>query len=103
MELSMPQVVSHCQGHIQITFTLTLCVGCGYIALVTTTEMSRLGSPGHLMEFWRRLVAMRQVVIENPILNSPFVEPIRHFKFTDEGITNDIVLKGFSGEDCKYG
>jgi len=34
---------------------------------------------------------LRQVVIENPILNSPYVEPTRHFKFTDEGITNDIV------------
>lgn len=34
---------------------------------------------------------MRQVVIENPILNSPFKEPTRHFRFDDEGITNDIV------------
>ncbi|MCK4462623.1 MAG: hypothetical protein KAW46_12525 [candidate division Zixibacteria bacterium] len=34
---------------------------------------------------------MRQVVIENPILNSPYVEPTRHFKFTDEGITDEIV------------
>jgi hypothetical protein len=31
------------------------------------------------------------VVIENPILNSPFEEPGRHFKFSDEGITNEIV------------
>jgi type III restriction enzyme len=30
------------------------------------------------------------VVIENPILNSPYVEPNRHFRFTDEGITNEI-------------
>lgn len=30
-------------------------------------------------------------VISNPILNSPFVEPNRHFKFDDEGITNEIV------------
>src|SRR5881628_3819956 len=30
-------------------------------------------------------------LIENPILNSPFREPNRHFKFDDEGITNDIV------------
>ena len=36
---------------------------------------------------------MRQVVIENPILNSPFEEPTRHWRFTDEGITNEI-LKG---------
>jgi len=34
---------------------------------------------------------MRQVVIENPILNSPFEEPTRHFKFSDEGITDEIV------------
>src|SRR6202040_2070947 len=34
---------------------------------------------------------MSQVVIENPILNSPFDEPSRHFRFTDEGITNEIV------------
>jgi type III restriction enzyme len=30
-------------------------------------------------------------VIENPILNSPFEEPTRHWLFTDEGITNEIV------------
>src|SRR4030043_895850 len=34
---------------------------------------------------------MQQVVIENPILNSPFKEPSRHFCFSDEGITNEIV------------
>ena len=34
---------------------------------------------------------MRQVVIENPVINSPFDEPRRHFKFTDEGITNEII------------
>ena len=34
---------------------------------------------------------MKQVVIENPVINSPFKEPKRHFKFTDEGITNEIV------------
>ncbi len=33
---------------------------------------------------------MRQVVIENPIINSPFDEPTRHFRFSDEGITNEI-------------
>ena len=33
---------------------------------------------------------MSQVVIENPIINSPFDEPIRHFRFSDEGITNEI-------------
>ena len=34
---------------------------------------------------------MSQVVIENPIINSPFDEPTRHFRFSDEGITNEIV------------
>ena len=34
---------------------------------------------------------MPQVVIENPILNSPFKEPSQHFRFSDEGITNEIV------------
>lgn len=34
---------------------------------------------------------MKQVVIENPIINSPFEEPTRHFRFSDEGITDEIV------------
>lgn len=34
---------------------------------------------------------MTQVIIDNPILNSPFSEPSRHFKFSDEGITSEIV------------
>lgn len=34
---------------------------------------------------------MAQTVIENPVINSPFTEPDQHFRFTDEGITNDIV------------
>ena len=34
---------------------------------------------------------MNQVVIENPVINSPFDEPTRHFRFTDEGITDEIV------------
>ena len=36
---------------------------------------------------------MKPVVIENPILNSPFEAPRRHFKFNDEGITNEIEEK----------
>src|SRR5262245_43857836 len=31
-----------------------------------------------------------QVVIENPIINSPFTEPTRHFRFNDDGITDEI-------------
>ncbi len=34
---------------------------------------------------------MKQIVIENPVLNSPFAVPTRHWKFTDEGITNEKV------------
>ncbi len=34
---------------------------------------------------------MPDVVIDNPILNSPFVEPTRHFRFDDDGITSDVV------------
>jgi hypothetical protein len=37
------------------------------------------------------MVVANDVIIENPVLNSPFDEPDRHFQFTDEGITNDIV------------
>ncbi|MDH6056548.1 BPTD_3080 family restriction endonuclease [Umezakia ovalisporum] len=34
---------------------------------------------------------MKQVIIENPIINSAFSEPKRHFRFDDDGITSDIV------------
>lgn len=34
---------------------------------------------------------MKPVAIENPILNSPFEEPSRHFRFDEQGITPDIV------------
>jgi len=34
---------------------------------------------------------VKQVVIENPVINSPFREPERHFRFTDEGITNEVI------------
>lgn len=34
---------------------------------------------------------MQQVIIENPVLNSPFDEPKRHFMFTEDGITDEIV------------
>ena len=30
-------------------------------------------------------------IIEDPILNSPFHEPARHFKFDEDGITNEIL------------
>lgn len=34
---------------------------------------------------------MPEVVIENPVLNSPYQEPTRHFFFDDDGITDRIV------------
>ncbi|MHB1557559.1 MAG: hypothetical protein ACYC61_08775 [Isosphaeraceae bacterium] len=34
---------------------------------------------------------MPDTLIENPILNSPFIEPTRHFRFGDEGITGEVV------------
>ena len=34
---------------------------------------------------------MKQVVIENPVINSPFEVPARHFRFDEDGITNQIV------------
>ena len=34
---------------------------------------------------------MQSVVIKNPILNSPFLEPIYHCRFSDDGITDEIV------------
>lgn len=34
---------------------------------------------------------MADDVIENPIVNSPYEEPGRHFEFTDDGITNNII------------
>jgi type III restriction enzyme len=33
---------------------------------------------------------MADVVIENPVLNSPFEEPKRHFRFTEDGITDEV-------------
>jgi type III restriction enzyme len=35
---------------------------------------------------------LSQVIIENPIINSPFDEPTRHFRFNDEGITDEEVV-----------
>jgi type III restriction enzyme len=34
---------------------------------------------------------VKQVVIENPILNSPFAEPRRHYQFDEDGITDQVV------------
>ena len=34
---------------------------------------------------------MKQVIIENPIINSPFEEPRQRFRFSEEGNTDEIV------------
>ena len=34
----------------------------------------------------------KSVVIENPVINSPFDEPQRHFRFGEDGITDEIIL-----------
>ncbi len=34
---------------------------------------------------------MQKPIIANPVINSPFEEPARHFQFSDEGITDEIV------------
>ena len=34
---------------------------------------------------------MANVLIDNPIINSPFKEPTRHFRFNDECITDEII------------
>ena len=33
---------------------------------------------------------MADVVIENPVINSPYVEPGGHFVFAHDGIANEI-------------
>jgi hypothetical protein len=38
---------------------------------------------------WKDYV--RQLVIDNPVINSAFTEPAKHCKFTDDGITDEIV------------
>ncbi len=34
--------------------------------------------------------SLPDVVIENPVINSPFREPAQHFRFDEDGITSDI-------------
>ena len=39
---------------------------------------------------------MPPVAIDNPILNSPFKEPSRHFKFDEDGLTSELA-EGLAG------
>jgi type III restriction enzyme len=41
--------------------------------------------------FGKEGLMSRDIVIENPIINSPFVAPSRHFRFDDNGITDEVV------------
>ena len=34
---------------------------------------------------------MADVIIQNPVINSPFAEPVRHFEFGEHGITGKII------------
>jgi len=34
---------------------------------------------------------MPDVIIENPVINSAYAEPQRHFRFTEDGITDEVV------------
>lgn len=34
---------------------------------------------------------MPDVIIENPVINSPFEEPKGHFRFTEDGITDEVL------------
>ena len=36
---------------------------------------------------------MRQVIIENPVINSPYSEPTRHYRFDEDGITSEVIEK----------
>jgi hypothetical protein len=36
-----------------------------------------------------KFAGMNQVVIQNPVINSPFDEPKRHFRFSDDGSFTD--------------
>jgi len=40
-------------------------------------------------------------LIENPVINSPFGEPQRHFRFDENGITHEIVSGQRRSIDCR--
>jgi hypothetical protein len=45
-----------------------------------------------LRTIWTQAMQTERVVIANSIINSPFEEPKLHFRFSEEGITDGIVL-----------
>jgi hypothetical protein len=59
------------------------------------TLLDREGQQPSAPRRWRTLTRkqepMPDVIIENPVINSPFEEAKRHFRFTKDGITDEIV------------
>jgi adenine-specific DNA-methyltransferase len=45
---------------------------------------------------------MADVVITNPVINSPFAEPVRYFEFGKRGITGFVRHAYFTGADEPY-
>ena len=43
----------------------------------------------------------RHGVIQDPIINAPFQEPRRHFRFDDEGITDENLIVQVTGASDK--
>ena len=72
-------------------------IGSGARPSVKPPEEERLARGPVLEEPAKRSAAatepasMSQVVIENPVLNTPYEEPRRHFRFSETGITNEVV------------
>jgi len=58
-----------------------------YFGLVATTLAGAFGCNSHLLV---QAGNPEVVVIDNPVINSPFAEPRRHFRFADTGITSEI-------------
>ena len=71
------------------------CLGGGTeLALACSFRVAAhraVGSPSLCEVVARDRATMPQSVIENPVLNLPFDEPTRHFKFTDESITDEVL------------
>lgn len=59
------------------------------VVIVASWAVSACAPRNHLPKL--SVDEMRTVVIENPVINSPFDEPKRHFRFSAEGITDEIV------------
>ncbi|MEJ2703659.1 MAG: hypothetical protein P8Z79_14570 [Sedimentisphaerales bacterium] len=54
----------------------------------------KFGAPLSLGQIEGEPQTVNQVVVENPVINSPFGEPRRHLCFADEGMTNEVIDGG---------